>query len=74
MIKNYIKIYDSINSDKITNNERDILKNKLRNLKFDNDYECCFTGKKIRDLYEQAFSRMECSTKYDDIFNPDTKL
>ena len=42
----------------------DVIKDKLRNLKFDNDYTSCFDGEHIRDFYRQAADRLDCMYKY----------
>ena len=44
--------------------EVDIIKDKLRKLKYDNNYKSCFTGKKLRDLYELANDKLACYGKY----------
>jgi chromosome segregation ATPase len=46
--------------------EVDIIKEKLRNLKYDNNYKSCFTGKKLRDLYQLADDKLACYGKYGD--------
>ena len=54
--------------------EIDILKTKLKDLKFDNEYRGRFTGKLIRDLYDQAFDRMQSANKDGVLFDPEDKL
>jgi chromosome segregation ATPase len=46
--------------------EVDIIKEKLRNLKYDNKYKSCFTGEKFRNLYELADDKLACYGKYSD--------
>jgi protoheme ferro-lyase len=75
-IDKLIKDYDSMygHFDEFTKEEIELIKNKLRNVEFDNDYTNPFTGKRVRDLYQQAFSRIEVARKDGYLLEPEFQL
>jgi chromosome segregation ATPase len=75
-IDKLIKDYDSMygHFDEFTKEEIELIKNKLRSVEFDNDYTNPFTGKRVRDLYQQAFSRIEVARKDGYLLEPEFQL